>query len=269
MVGVPEQSVCVRAILKQNPSGSEKTRYPPLCIPAEYLCTLPDIPDIFHGIENSGVFLREEVYKAPRFRQWNNHEDNRDGIRETAGAFYPCLTTAKPGQICDKRLGISMFILSGILTGKKGYLAMTIGCQRCGDCCSTMGEIISIQAQIRAYQFRIGYTNGEVRVVSVDPDKRELFRAQQRRRKTPLPAPSSGSGHPMNASTRCTPADPNSAAIISVPVFSFSAGRETKPDGCRSRRPDPSPQITGHFPASGAVPYGMSRFLTMNRGGKT
>lgn len=56
---------------------------------------------------------------------------------------------------------------------------MTIVCRRCGYCCSTMGEIIGIQEQIRTYEFRIGFTNGEERIVSVDPDKRELFRDQQ------------------------------------------------------------------------------------------
>jgi hypothetical protein len=42
-----------------------------------------------------------------------------------------------------------------------------------------MGEIISIQEEIRPYDFRIRYTNGEERVVTVDPDKRELFRTQK------------------------------------------------------------------------------------------
>jgi hypothetical protein len=42
-----------------------------------------------------------------------------------------------------------------------------------------MGEIISIQEQIGPYEFRIGYTTGEKRVVSVDPDKREHFCDQQ------------------------------------------------------------------------------------------
>jgi uncharacterized protein len=56
---------------------------------------------------------------------------------------------------------------------------MTFVCQRCGYCCSTMGEIISIQEQIRPFEFRIGYTNGEERLVSVDVDKRELFSHQQ------------------------------------------------------------------------------------------
>lgn len=73
-----------------------------------------------------------------------------------------------------------MFILPAIHTGEEGVQALlTIECQRCGNCCSTMGEIISIQEEIRPFDFRIGYTNGEERLVSVDPDKRELFLTQQ------------------------------------------------------------------------------------------
>ena len=56
---------------------------------------------------------------------------------------------------------------------------MTFVCQCCGDYCSTMGEIISIREQVRPYKFRILYTDGEERIVSVDPDKRVLFRDQQ------------------------------------------------------------------------------------------
>jgi len=39
-----------------------------------------------------------------------------------------------------------------------------------------MGEIISIQEEINPCEFRIRYTNGEERIVSVDPDKQDLFR---------------------------------------------------------------------------------------------
>ncbi|MDD1684245.1 MAG: YkgJ family cysteine cluster protein [Methanoregula sp.] len=52
---------------------------------------------------------------------------------------------------------------------------MTFACRRCGDCCGTMGEIISIQEQIRPFEFRIRFTNCEERIVTVDPDKQELF----------------------------------------------------------------------------------------------
>lgn len=66
---------------------------------------------------------------------------------------------------------------------------MTFVCQCCGDCCSTMGEIISIREQINTYEFRIGYTDGEERMVSVDPDKRDLFRNQQQDDKKSIACP--------------------------------------------------------------------------------
>jgi Fe-S-cluster containining protein len=52
-----------------------------------------------------------------------------------------------------------------------------------------MGEIISIQEQIHPYDFRIGFTNGEERVVSVDPDKRVLFRDQQQKKRKSIACP--------------------------------------------------------------------------------
>lgn len=72
-----------------------------------------------------------------------------------------------------------MFILSKKPTVRKGCLTMSFVCQCCGDCCNTMGEIIRIQEQINTYEFRIGFTDSEECIVSVDPDKRELFRVQQ------------------------------------------------------------------------------------------
>jgi Fe-S-cluster containining protein len=52
-----------------------------------------------------------------------------------------------------------------------------------------MGEIISIREQIDPFEFRIAYTNGEERIVSVDPDKRALFRVQQQGEKKSLACP--------------------------------------------------------------------------------
>ncbi|RPI40389.1 MAG: YkgJ family cysteine cluster protein [Methanoregulaceae archaeon] len=66
---------------------------------------------------------------------------------------------------------------------------MTFVCQCCGDCCSTMGEIISIQEQIGTYIFRIGYIDGEERIVTVDSDKRELFCDQQQEDKKTIACP--------------------------------------------------------------------------------
>ncbi|MDD1680006.1 MAG: YkgJ family cysteine cluster protein [Methanoregula sp.] len=52
-----------------------------------------------------------------------------------------------------------------------------------------MGEIISIREQISPYEFRIGYTDGEERIVSVDPDKRDLFRNRQQEDKKTIACP--------------------------------------------------------------------------------
>ena len=52
---------------------------------------------------------------------------------------------------------------------------MAFACQRCGDCYSTMGEIIAVREQPGPGRFRIGFTNGEERTVALDPDKGELF----------------------------------------------------------------------------------------------
>jgi hypothetical protein len=52
-----------------------------------------------------------------------------------------------------------------------------------------MGEIISIQEQIRPFEFRIRFAKGEERVVIVDPDKQELFRAHIQPEKKTLSCP--------------------------------------------------------------------------------
>ncbi|WP_321504972.1 YkgJ family cysteine cluster protein [uncultured Methanoregula sp.] len=53
---------------------------------------------------------------------------------------------------------------------------MTFTCQQCGECCSTMGEIIEILEQTAPLCYRIGYTTTfEKRLVEVDPDKKDLF----------------------------------------------------------------------------------------------
>ena len=55
---------------------------------------------------------------------------------------------------------------------------MVFRCQLCGECCSTMGEIIGIREEIGPLHFRIWYTTtGEEREVIVDRDKVDLFRA--------------------------------------------------------------------------------------------
>ncbi|OPX62020.1 MULTISPECIES: YkgJ family cysteine cluster protein [unclassified Methanoregula] len=66
---------------------------------------------------------------------------------------------------------------------------MTFECQQCGDCCSTMGEIIRIRDRIGQWEFRIGFTNGEERIVSIDPDKRDLFRIREETDKKTIACP--------------------------------------------------------------------------------
>jgi hypothetical protein len=52
-----------------------------------------------------------------------------------------------------------------------------------------MGEIISIQEQIRPFEFRIGFTNGEERIVTVDPDKQDIFRDHKQQGEKSLSCP--------------------------------------------------------------------------------
>jgi uncharacterized protein len=52
---------------------------------------------------------------------------------------------------------------------------MVFACRMCGECCSTMGEIISIREKTGDSEFRIRYTTGEERDVNLDPDKKDLF----------------------------------------------------------------------------------------------
>jgi hypothetical protein len=134
---------------------------------------------------------------------------------------------------------------------------MTFVCQRCGDCCSTMGEIISIQEQSHPYEFRIGFTNGEERVVSVDPDKRVLFHDRQQQERKSLACPVLRERAPHELSARYMPAGLISAGITSVPTSSFSAWMETKQDECCTG-PGPSPRKTAYFSTSGTIPSAMS-----------
>lgn len=53
---------------------------------------------------------------------------------------------------------------------------MAFVCQLCGECCSSMGEVIDIQEKTGDTEFKISYTTtGEERLVTLDPDKRDLF----------------------------------------------------------------------------------------------
>jgi uncharacterized protein len=63
-------------------------------------------------------------------------------------------------------------------------------CQQCGECCSSMGEIIEIRDVLDPATFRIGFTaTGEERIVSLDPEKQELFRKYDIRTSRPMACP--------------------------------------------------------------------------------
>jgi len=53
---------------------------------------------------------------------------------------------------------------------------MVFICQQCGECCSIMGEVLSILEDYGEYRFLLlnRYT-GEKSQVSIDPDKRSLY----------------------------------------------------------------------------------------------
>ena len=67
---------------------------------------------------------------------------------------------------------------------------MTFRCRQCGDCCSSMGEIIGIDEQIEPAKYRIRFlVTGEERVVSLDADKADLFCSQDIRTIRPMACP--------------------------------------------------------------------------------
>lgn len=67
---------------------------------------------------------------------------------------------------------------------------MVFTCQQCGECCSSMGEIIEIHEDLDSGIFRIGFSvTGEERIVSVDPEKRVLFHTTEIRTSRPGACP--------------------------------------------------------------------------------
>ncbi|MDO8872139.1 MAG: YkgJ family cysteine cluster protein [Methanoregula sp.] len=67
---------------------------------------------------------------------------------------------------------------------------MSFTCQQCGECCRTMGEIIEILEELDTSSFRIGFSvTGEERIVSIDPEKQELFRFQDIKTLQPMACP--------------------------------------------------------------------------------
>ena len=131
-----------------------------------------------------------------------------------------------------------------------------------------MGEIISIREQIRPYEFRIGYTNGEERVVSVDPDKRVLFGYQQQEEKKFLACPFLRQRAPRERICTVYASRPELCRNYLCSRILVLDQDGKKPGGYRTG-PVVSPWKKGNCSAFGAMPYGMFRFLTMNNGKNT
>ena len=63
-------------------------------------------------------------------------------------------------------------------------------CNRCGHCCSYMGDVFGIMEQTGQYDYLIQYLITGVRqVVSIDTDKREIFSNTTILDKKPLACP--------------------------------------------------------------------------------
>ena len=64
---------------------------------------------------------------------------------------------------------------------------MVFRCQQCGECCSSMGQIIGIREQTGPFEYRLWFRiTGEERQVRVDSDKRDLFLSQDFLKKRPM-----------------------------------------------------------------------------------
>ncbi|MGA2918452.1 YkgJ family cysteine cluster protein [Methanoregula sp.] len=68
--------------------------------------------------------------------------------------------------------------------------AVSFRCRLCGECCSSMGEIIEIREQTGPSAFRIGFkVTGEEQMVTIDPDKQVLCSRQDIRMTRPMACP--------------------------------------------------------------------------------
>jgi uncharacterized protein len=60
----------------------------------------------------------------------------------------------------------------------------------CGECCSSMGEVIEIREQTGPSAFRIGFTvTGEEREVTIDPEREALWSHQARHTRRTMACP--------------------------------------------------------------------------------
>jgi Fe-S-cluster containining protein len=85
---------------------------------------------------------------------------------------------------------ITGFILSRESTRSGEIREMVFRCQQCGECCSSMGEVIGIRERTGPAEYLIWYKiTGEERRVWIDPDKQELFCNQDILKKRPMACP--------------------------------------------------------------------------------
>jgi len=67
---------------------------------------------------------------------------------------------------------------------------MVFHCQQCGECCSSMGQVIGIREQTGPCEYRLWFKiTGEERQVRVDPDKQDLFSSQDLLSTRPMACP--------------------------------------------------------------------------------
>ncbi len=87
----------------------------------------------------------------------------------------------------DRREIISSVIpVPGNLKGRN----MEILCRQCGQCCSSMGEILRIIEQTGRYEYRIEFLPTGIRqIVRIDPDKQRLFSHAMKPEKRSLACP--------------------------------------------------------------------------------
>jgi len=67
---------------------------------------------------------------------------------------------------------------------------MVFRCQQCGECCSSMGQVIGIKDQTGPFEYLIRFfITMEERQVQIDPDKRDLFSSQDIVKNRPMACP--------------------------------------------------------------------------------
>ena len=71
-----------------------------------------------------------------------------------------------------------------------GRCDVVFRCQQCGECCSSMGDVIGTREQTGPSEFLVWYKiTGEERRVWIDPDKQGLYRTQDIRKIRPMACP--------------------------------------------------------------------------------